>query len=507
MGKAIMLQGTASDVGKSVLTAALCRILSQDGYRVAPFKAQNMALNSGVTADGCEIGRAQLVQAEAAQTPATVDMNPILLKPISDTDCQVVVMGKAIGNFNALDYIELKKRLSTVTEEGLKRLMAAHDIVVIEGAGSPAEVNLRDHDIVNMPVARWAKAPVVLVADIDRGGLFAYVHGTLKLLLPWERDLVCGIIVNKFRGDRTRFAEGEAMLSQITGQPVLGVVPFDPTLDIPEEDAVPGEHFLAPGELDDLVIGVVYLPHISNFTDFDALRREPGVVVRYLKPNSSWDCDLLILPGSKNTIDDLIALRRWGIDARIADLRRRKVPIFGICGGYQMLGTEIVDASGVESTKPSTTGLGLLPMNTAFAQEKQVQRTKGRITTDTHRGLFADCGGLDVAGYEIHMGRSSGGECSPLVCLENGSFDGAVTEDGLVAGTYLHGFFDEPELRRACLRNVRAMVGRSASTHVPFQVDGIDPFDTWADHVRSSLDIHQIYRILGIPSFSSREPR
>lgn len=496
MGKAIMLQGTGSDVGKSVLAAALCRILSQDGYRVAPFKAQNMALNSGVADDGREIGRAQLVQAEAAQTPAVADMNPVLLKPISDTDCQVVLMGHAIGNFSASHYMELKQRLSCGVKESLARLKAAYDVVVIEGAGSPAEVNLREHDIVNMPVARWANAPVLLVADIDRGGLFAYVHGTLKLLLPWERQLIRGIIVNKFRGDRRRFSEGEALLSELSGLPVLGVVPFDATLDIPEEDAVPAAHFSEQGDKGDVVVGVVYLPHISNFTDFDALRREPGIVVRYLRPNSSWDCDLLILPGSKNTIGDLMALRQQGLDERIVELWRRKVPIFGICGGYQMLGQSIVDAVGVESKYSRTDGLGLLPITTEFVEEKQVQRVQGRIA-GPHNGLFAGCSGLDVSGYELHMGRSLGPKGRPLLRLDTGEEDGAVTDDGLVAGTYLHGFFDQPQLRKAFLQNVQAIGPRPLAPDGMNHRDPGDPFDAWADHVRSSLDLQQVYSILG----------
>lgn len=372
--KTIMLQGTASNVGKSALIAAVCRIFVQDGYRVAPFKSQNMALNSFVTKDGGEMGRAQAVQAEAACVEPSFDMNPILLKPHGNSSSQVVVLGRPVGNLSAQQYHnEFAPKALKIINEALNRLYSSYDLIVIEGAGSPAEVNLQDREIVNMSIARLARAPVLLIADVDKGGALAAIVGTLELISPEDRDRVAGIIINKFRGDLNLFKPAVEFLEKKTGKPVLGVVPYFQGFRVQEEDTVPEDRGRAElvKEQDWVDIAVIKLPYISNFTDFDPLEDEPDVRLRYVgEVNKLGNPDLIILPGSKNTIEDLAFLYRSGLAAQIVECYRAGKPVIGICGGFQMLGHELVDHLHVESKFPRIEGLGLLDISTTFSLEK-----------------------------------------------------------------------------------------------------------------------------------------
>ncbi len=497
-----MVQGTASSAGKSVLVTALCRIFRQDGYRVAPFKAQNMALNSFVTADGGEIGRSQAVQAEAAGAEMSVDMNPILLKPEADARCQVVVLGRPYVTATAYGYYEYRERLWPVVLESLERLRSSYDVVVIEGAGSPAEVNLRERDIVNMAVALAVAAPVLLIADIDRGGVFASLVGTLELLDPPERALVKAMVINKFRGDVSLLQPGLEFLERRTGVPVAGVIPFFRDIHITEEDSVSLEDQRWRGkEQGALDIAVIRLPHIANFDDFDALQAEPEVRLRLVQTAGELGHpDLLILPGSKTTVYDLLHLRQAGLADAIRSLVRQGTPIVGICGGYQMLGRAIYDPFGVESERPVVEGLGLLPVDTTFATEKRTSRARGRVIGD--RGLLSLAFGQEVEGYEIHMAETAG-EAQPVCRLSRQGddlatiLDGAVSDDGLVFGTYLHGLFDRRGFRQSVLR---WLARRKA---IEFQggareVSKEEQYDRLAALVRASLNMPLIYRIAGL---------
>ncbi len=499
--RVIMVQGAMSSVGKSLLVAALCRIFRQDGLRVAPFKAQNMALNSFVTADGLEVGRAQAMQAEAAGVDVTVEMNPVLLKPEADSVSQIVVLGRPWQRLRAREYWARRSELWAVVTGALDALRARFDLVVIEGAGSPAELNLKRGDLVNMAVARYAAAPVLLVGDIDRGGVFAQLLGTLDLLEPEERALVRGLVVNKFRGDLALFRDGVAILEQRGGVPVLGVVPFVRDLRVADEDSVALDAPAAPpapGQT--LEVAVLRLPRISNFDDFDPLRAEPDVALRFVdRPEDLGVPDLLIIPGTKTTVADLAWLRERGLAERAVALARAGTPLLGICGGYQMLGERICDPQGVESDAPAMEGLGLLPVETVFAAEKQTVRAAGAVCAG--RGLFAGCAGLPLAGYEIHMGHSAPtGPAEPLLRLSSpaGARDeGALSPDGWVAGAYLHGLFDSDALRHRLLDNLAARRGlppRSASA----RHDRAAAYDRLADAVRSSLDMQALRRIVGL---------
>ncbi|HEU4321950.1 MAG TPA: cobyric acid synthase [Roseiflexaceae bacterium] len=498
--RVIMVQGTMSSVGKSLLVAALCRIFRQDGQRVAPFKAQNMALNSFVTADGLEIGRAQAMQAEAAGVDVTVEMNPVLLKPEADSISQIVVLGRPWQRLRAREYWARRSELWSVVTGALDALRERFDLVVIEGAGSPAELNLKRGDLVNMAVARYAGAPVLLVGDIDRGGVFAQLLGTLDLLEPEERALVRGLVVNKFRGDLALFQDGVAILEARGGVPVLGVVPFVRDLRVADEDSVALDAPAAPpapGQT--LEIAVLRLPRISNFDDFDPLRAEPDVALRFVdRPEDLGAPDLLIIPGTKTTVADLAWLRERGLAERAVALARAGTPLLGICGGYQMLGERICDPQGVESDAPVVPGLGLLPVETVFAAEKQTVRARGAVCAD--RGLFAGCAGLPLVGYEIHMGRSTpSGPAAPLLHLSSpaDARDGALSPDGWVAGAYLHGLFDNDALRHRLLANLAARRGlppRNASA----RHDRAAAYDRLADAVRSSLDMQALRRIAGL---------
>ncbi|HYU20228.1 MAG TPA: cobyric acid synthase [Chloroflexota bacterium] len=493
----LMVQGTASHVGKSTLVTALCRIFRQDGLRVAPFKAQNMALNSFVAIEGGEIGRAQAVQAEAAGVEPSVDMNPILLKPEGEARSQVVLEGRASGSLGAADYHRAHERFWPVVEAALARLRSRFDLVVIEGAGSPAEVNLRSTDLANMRVALHAGAPVLLVGDIERGGVFASLLGTLELLQPQERSLVCGLAINKFRGDLSILLPGLELLEQRTGVPVLGVLPFLPHLDLPEEDSLGLDGSRGTTEGPGLDLAVARLPRIANFDDFSPLAAEPSVRLRYVDDSLRLGRpDLLFMPGTKTTVADLAWLRQTGLADATVRLRETGTPVVGICGGLQMLGQRILDPHGAESPVPETAGLGLLPVETSFATVKRTCRVRGRVAT--RRGpLGSACGG-ELAGYEIHMGQTTiGGQLERLFAIHERSgqtvddSDGLFSPDGLVLGTYLHGLFENPPIRAALLGWLSARTGR-APAPVAAPIDRERQYDALADAVRHSLDIARL---------------
>ena len=471
-----MLAGTGSDVGKSVIAAALCRIFKQDGYCPAPFKAQNMALNSFATPDGLEIGRAQAVQAEAAGIACSTDMNPLLLKPQSDHTSQVILHGKPIGNKNAYDYwkptpnpsqkgreIDFRKEVCTAFD----RLAARYNPIVMEGAGSIAEINLKDRDLVNMSMARHAKADVILVGDIDRGGVFASVYGSIALQSPEDRKLIKGIIINKFRGDMRLFDDGRRMLEEICGIPVLGVVPYFRDIYIEEEDSVSLEQKrrqLAEGKVN---VAVVLLRHISNFTDFDMLERDPRVNLFYTNnTNDISRADIIILPGTKATLDDLLELRRNGCAQAIIRAHRDGKKIVGICGGYQMLGQMVSDPDGIEGTIASLPGLGLLPIKTTMTPEK------------TTKQVSFEFEGKTCVGYEIHQGVSD--------------TDEAIMQTDHCIGTYIHGLLDNAPVIDYLLKDYAA----STTPEQSLAEFKNEQYDKLAEHVRKNVDIDRLYQIL-----------
>lgn len=456
--KVLMLQGTSSSVGKSLLVAAFCRIFARRGVRVAPFKAQNMSNNAAVCIDGAEIGRSQAVQAMAAGIEPRAIMNPILLKPEAEARSQVIVLGHPWRTLKAKEYYQHKAELWPVVTRALDHLRADYDLVIIEGAGSPAELNLRPGDIVNMAVARHARAPVLLVGDIDRGGVFAQLLGTLWLLEEDQR-LVRGLLVNKFRGDPNLFTEGVRILEERGGLPVLGVIPYLPDLMIPEEDAVAldrvGKREDVTEELD---IAVIRLPRIANFDDFDPLQHEPGVRLRYVSAvQTLGQPDAIILPGTKSTIADLIWLQEQGLLEAIKYLASQGTAIAGICGGYQMLGRSIQDPAHVESPLEAIAGLGLLPVETKFAQEKATHQVQARLLQGAE--WLAPLTGQTIRGYEIHMGRTQG-HLAWLEIIERSGCpvrvkDGAMSPDGRIWGCYIHGLFENQAFRRAWLAGIR----------------------------------------------------
>lgn len=481
MAKAIMIQGTMSNVGKSFLAAALCRIFTQDGYKAAPFKSQNMALNSYITLDGKEMGRAQVMQAEAAGIEPDVCMNPILLKPTNDTGSQVIVMGKPIGNMNAMEYYKRKREFIPYITEAYNKLAKNNDIIVIEGAGSPAEINLKENDIVNMGLAKMVSAPVILAGDIDRGGVFAQIVGTMELLNEDEKKLVKGIIINKFRGDKEILKPGLDMLTEKCGREVLGVVPYI-KCDIDDEDSL-SERFGRKDETGVIDIAVIRLNRISNFTDFMALECIDGVTVRYVASVSELgEPDMVIIPGTKNTVGDMLILRENGLEARIKQLAYAGKLIFGICGGFQMLGEKITDISGAEA-EGEYIGMGLIPMETVFETEKVSVRTEG-IINDTD-GMLSGMSGKSFYGYEIHMGRSRNTD---------------VIQKGVnnVYGTYIHGIFDSREVTDALIKAIAENKGIDCGSirAVNMQEYKNRQYDILADNVRNNIDLDAVYRIL-----------
>ena len=497
-----MVQGTGSSVGKSVLVTALCRIFRQEGLKVAPFKAQNMSLNSYVTADGGEIGRAQAVQAEAAGISPTVEMNPVLLKPEADNRSQIIVRGKVANTLSAAEFPRLKSELWNAITESLNHLRSHFDLVIIEGAGSPAEINLKDRDLVNMKVALYCNAPVLLAADIDRGGIFASLVGTMELLEPAERTLVKAFIVNKFRGDVSLLTPGLNWLETRTGVPVAGVIPYFHDIHIAEEDSMTLERRQAmKTQTDfDLDVAVIALPHIANFDDFDPLERERRVRLRYVEVRDDLgEPDLIVLPGTKSTVADLAYLRTTGRDQEIIRQVSLGTPIIGICGGYQMLGLTIHDPDGIESTASVSAGLSLLPITSRFLPVKSTHQIEARALLG--RGLLAKATGIPIRGYEIHMGQTNGVNASRPFQIEQRSenscsdLDGCLSEDGNVLGTYIHGLFHNDHLRRAILAELAERKGKVFSPTIS-SISSEEQYDRLAAHVRQNLNMHLVHRLL-----------
>ena len=485
MAKNIMIQGTMSNAGKSLLAAGLCRVFKQDGYKTAPFKSQNMALNSFITSSGGEMGRAQVVQAEAAGIAPDVRMNPILLKPTTDMGSQVIVNGIVLGNMRASAYYRRKPEFFPAVRAAYDSLAAEFDIIVIEGAGSPAEINLKQDDIVNMGLAKMVDAPVLLVGDIDRGGVFAQLYGTIALLEEEEKRRIKGVVVNKFRGDRAILEPGLLQLEELCGVPVAGVIPYL-HVDIDDEDSL-SERFNRDAAAKLLDIAVVRLPRISNFTDFAPFERYENVSVRYVGGVRELGApDLIILPGTKSTIADLKWLRQSGLEAAVKQAASRGTPVVGICGGYQMLGRTVADPEGVEAS-PGTVaaGLGLLDMDTVFHGEKVQAQTRGVF--GTVGGLLAPLSALPYEGYEIHMGRSQ--ETKP-----------ALSGQGGVYGTYIHGIFDAPGVADAVLAALCGKKGVDPALLGSFDLAAYRErqYDLLADAVRENLDMELVYRITGI---------
>ena len=487
----IMFAGTGSDVGKSIIAAAFCRIFKQDGYCPAPFKAQNMALNSYATPEGLEIGRAQAVQAEAAGVPCHTDMNPLLLKPQSDHTSQVVLNGKPIGNRPAYDYFrkEGREELRKEVYAAFDRLSARYNPVVMEGAGSLAEINLRETDLVNMPMAIHAGADVILVGDIDRGGVFASVYGSLMLLTPEERKHVKGILINKFRGDIRLFEPGIKMLEELCGIPVLGVVPYYKDIHIEEEDSVSLAMKSVHAMQGKVNVAVVLLRHLSNFTDFNVLERDSRVHLFYTNNVDELEkADIILLPGSKSTLDDLYELRRNGVAGAIVRARRRGATIMGICGGYQMMGQQILDPEHVEGDLEALPGLGLLPMVTRMSGEKVTRQIKFSLS-----GSSSD----RMDGYEIHMGVTTpveGETVCPLNRLEDGSMDGCRVDEKCM-GTYIHGILDNASFIDFLLKPYAHQLTEEAETF-NYQTYKEQQYDKLADHVRAHVNIPLVYQIL-----------
>jgi adenosylcobyric acid synthase len=513
---ALMILGTASHVGKSILAAGLGRVFADDGYRVAPFKAQNMSLNSAATPDGGEIGRAQALQAEACRAMPCVEMNPVLLKPATDTGAQVILLGRIWGQVTASDYHTRRvEQLFPQVLDAYQRLAADYELILLEGAGSPAEINLCDHDIVNMRMAHAADAGCLLVGDIDRGGVFASLLGTLELLEPEDRARIRGFVINKFRGDESLLRPGVAMIEKRLGLPCLGVVPFIHDLGLDEEDGVALEdrpsaarRWKNPqsGSARALRIGVIALPHMANFTDFDPLALEPSISLAFLEqPEEMAAADLLILPGTKQTLDDLGWLEKHGFAQELRRLAESGVPIVGICGGFQMLGNSIEDPQGIENQgrAVSREGLCLLPVRTVLRAEKTVRRVHGTLRRDFFGGGLRP--EAHFAGYEIHVGETfyeTGARPLADIVRQGDSVpDGAVGGSGRVLGTYVHGFFDNDDFRRSFIQAARAAVDLApAATWAHVTAEREVRIDRLACHLRRSLDTNLIKSWIVAPS-------
>ncbi len=494
LARTLMIQGTGSHVGKSTLVAALCRIFVRRGLRVAPFKAQNMSNNSFVTPDGKEIGRAQAVQAAACRVPPRSDFNPILIKPSGELEAQLMVNGEVAGSLVASDFGRIKREFEGDARRAVDRLRKEFDLVVLEGAGSPAEVNLREYDIVNMHMARVADAPVILVGDIDRGGVLASLVGTVELLNADERARIKGFVINKFRGAEELLISGIRIVEEKIRKPCLGVVPFVRDLDLPEEDAVEWKRYRRISHDDRVVtIGVVEVPCLSNFTDFDPFSDEPDVCLYRVTEDSDQVPDLLIFPGTKHAIEALHLVRKRNIDRLAQRVLERGGTIMGICGGFQIMGRSIRDPEGIESHSPSEKGLGLLDVETMFHSQKVTTQVSG-----CHRSS-----GMPINGYEVHMGQTTlGTGVQPFLDLTSAEGavihrDGAVTAEGRVCGTYVHGLFDRPEFRRHLLNELRLKHGWPPLS--PSSVASLDQrLDAWADCVASHLNMHAVAEIAGL---------
>ena len=485
--RCIMIQGTMSDAGKSVVCAALCRIFKQDGYKAAPYKSQNMALNSYITRDGFEMGRAQVMQAEAAGIEPDVRMNPVLLKPSSDTGSQIIVLGEVRGEMSAMEYHNYKKELLPEVLNAFQSLAEENDIIVIEGAGSPAEINLTDNDIVNMGLASYLNAPVILVGDIDRGGVFAQLYGTAALMDKDDRDRIEGMIINKFRGDIEILEPGLKMLEEKTGIPILGVIPMI-HVDLDDEDSL-SSRLTKTGGVSPIDIAVIRLPRLSNFTDFNALEMEALSGVRYVREvRELGDPDLIIIPGTKSTMDDLLWMRQNGLEASILKHAAAGKPVIGVCGGYQMLGEQLFNPEHYEGKTEYLKGMGLLPVDTVFTADKSRTRVQGEVKAEPFAGVQLD-------GYEIHMGVSTV-KGDPFCHLSNGKDDGCCK--GNVFGTYLHGLFDTGELTETLIRWLaqRKGIDPGEMTIIPHETYVQQQYDILADEVRKVLDMDKIYEIM-----------
>ncbi len=493
-----MIQGTMSNAGKSLLTAGLCRIFRQDGYRTAPFKSQNMSLNSFATEEGLELGRAQVVQAEAAGIKPMVCMNPILLKPTDDEGSQVIVNGRSIGNMKAREYFAFKKKLVPVIKEAFGRLEKSADIIVIEGAGSPAEINLKENDIVNMGLARMVDAPVLLVGDIDRGGVFAQLLGTVLLLESDEKKRIEGFVINKFRGDASLLDSGIKMLEEKSGIPVAGVIPYM-DIQIEDEDSLSEKLCTGkPGSVDHqnvIDIAVIRLPKLSNFTDMDVFEQFPDVSVRYVSRLSDLGKpDMVIIPGTKNTVADLRWMRENGLDKAVQYFAAAGTPVFGICGGYQMLGKEVSDPERMEGGG-RIEGMGLLPVTTVLAATKKTEQFSGRF--GDVKGLFSGLSGMEIKGYEIHMGQTE-----PIGKACELTSDGTGMSSGHVYGTYIHGIFDRTEIAETIIQALAKRKGMNLSEiktdggMLPYSAYKEREYDRLADILREHLDMDRIYNML-----------
>lgn len=491
-----MVQGTSSNVGKSILVTALCRIFARQGLKVFPFKSQNMALNSFATPEGLEIGRAQALQAAAAMRPAEVRMNPILLKPEAHRRSQVVLMGKPWRTLSGKDYYTMKGEMWDTVSTVLEEIRYENDLILVEGAGSPAEINLKADEIVNMRVAKYLHSPVLLAADIDRGGVFAFLYGTLALLDEEERRLVKGFLINKFRGDVKLLEPGLDMLSDLTGgRPTLAVIPYMQKLLLAQEDSVFLEERRVFGS-GDTDIAVIKFPHTSNYDDFDILIMENGVQIRFAEsPRELGTPKAVLLPGTKTTIEDLAWMRQTGLADAVLRLAGKGTPVVGICGGFQMLGREITDPDGVESSIDRVEGLGLLDLTTRFIREKRTVQADGVLCSEA--GFFKDVAGSRVSGYEIHRGVTAAeGTCSFLK-TESGT-DGAVSPDGRIWGTYFHGIFDEGPFRRGWLASLGWSPASQEDKAFSLEERREQELDMLADHVEEALDMEQLKRIIGL---------
>ena len=486
--RCIMVQGTMSDAGKSILVTALCRIFKQDGYRVMPFKSQNMALNSYITRDGLEMGRAQVAQAEAAGQEPDARMNPILLKPSSDNGSQLIVVGKVRGEMNATEYYSHKDELVPEILDAYYSLAEDADIMVIEGAGSPAEINLKDVDIVNMGFAKMVGAPVILAGDIDRGGVFAQLYGTIELMDEDEKDHIAAMVINKFRGDVNILMPGVDKLEELTGKPVLGVVPFL-DVDIDDEDSLSARLTRGKEAEKPIDVAVIRLPRLCNFTDFSPMEAHPALSVRYVRrPEELGEPDMVVIPGTKSTIDDLVWMRENGMEAKVLQLAKKGTPVLGVCGGYQMLGEALHNPDHLEGPREEIRGMGLLPTETTFKPMKRRTRFLATVKAPQFEGCKLD-------GYEIHMGRTDV-KGDPFIELENGEFDGCVKDN--VFGTYLHGLFDTGELTERladmlCKRKGIDMSSYKPESHAAYKER---QYDKLAEGVRAVLDMDKIYKIM-----------
>lgn len=490
--KNLMIYGTGSDVGKSIITAGLCRILKQEGFKVCPFKSQNMALNSYITKDGKEMGRAQVVQAEASGLEPEVYMNPILLKPSTDSKSQVILHGKVLKNMSAQEYYTQKKLMKTEVMKAYDFIKEKFEVSILEGAGSPAEINLKENDLVNTGMAKMADAPAVLVSDIDRGGVFASIYGTLMLLDEDEKARVKGVIINKFRGDVKLLEPGIKMIEEKIGIPILGVVPYK-KLEIEEEDSC-GSRYLHKNTKGEIKIVVIENKHISNFTDMDVLDKYSDVSVQYAKkPIELEDADIIILPGSKNTIEDLIELKKRGFKKAIIDASKKGTLIFGICGGFQMLGEEIHDPDGIESSIEKIEGFGLLKINTLMEKEKITTQFDRIITYE--KGIFKKKNNIKIKGYEIHQGMTYGEENT--LFGEKGSLKSAINSN--VLGSYIHGIFDNNEFANTVLNSIRKKKGlKTIEENFDYEKFKQNEYDSLASLLKKSLDMDKIYEIIGV---------